>query len=408
MSKRTPTRTATRRFSGPELGDLLDQVVGEVGRDAEIVEVNKIRSGGVAGFFCREEFEVLVKEAGPARSAAGSKRPRIAAPRAETAAAPTEPTPSAPAATAAPVPESTPSAPIPRPVTTPDPTPAPMSTPVPAAVPTPEPTPAPMSTPVPTAVPTPDPTLVPMSTPAPMSTPVPVAARPSSPTRSPSVAATAPRSARPAHAPTPGLTPAQLDALAGIPESRGGFWGRVDRTGLELGSFLPPSAPMVAVIGPLSLTTPIIRRLRTEDTLSSAEVVILTDRAEIVSEPTWRLVRSGHQLVDVATEAGGRPIVAVIDVPVDLPKWVGPLLNRLRLAGVGLFRYTVPGTPTPDQLGRYRLGSDVPYVLDLVSRLSPDQVMALIADRQPVGSVGGATLTPELLVAIRQQVEHGR
>ncbi|MEL6983506.1 MAG: hypothetical protein AAFO29_13855, partial [Actinomycetota bacterium] len=48
------------RFSGPELGDLLDRVVTEHGEEAAIAAVNRVRSGGVAGFFCREEFEVIV------------------------------------------------------------------------------------------------------------------------------------------------------------------------------------------------------------------------------------------------------------------------------------------------------------------------------------------------------------
>ena len=48
------------RFSGPELTELLDRVMAEHGETAAISAVNRVRSGGVAGFFCREEFEVVV------------------------------------------------------------------------------------------------------------------------------------------------------------------------------------------------------------------------------------------------------------------------------------------------------------------------------------------------------------
>ncbi|MCP4227270.1 MAG: hypothetical protein GY773_28330, partial [Actinomycetia bacterium] len=43
--------------------------MSEHGPDAAIAEVNKVRSGGVGGFFCREEFEIIV---GPRT---GSARP---------------------------------------------------------------------------------------------------------------------------------------------------------------------------------------------------------------------------------------------------------------------------------------------------------------------------------------------
>jgi hypothetical protein len=48
------------RFEGAVLEDLLDRVRTEVGPDARIVAANRIRKGGVGGFFAREGFEVIV------------------------------------------------------------------------------------------------------------------------------------------------------------------------------------------------------------------------------------------------------------------------------------------------------------------------------------------------------------
>ncbi|MGH1504206.1 MAG: hypothetical protein ACRBI6_11660 [Acidimicrobiales bacterium] len=48
------------RFSGPDLERLLDDVRAEFGDDVTIVEANKIRSGGVGGFFAKELFEIVV------------------------------------------------------------------------------------------------------------------------------------------------------------------------------------------------------------------------------------------------------------------------------------------------------------------------------------------------------------
>jgi hypothetical protein len=48
------------RFEGGELEELLERVRSEVGPEARIVAANRIRQGGVAGFFAREGYEVVV------------------------------------------------------------------------------------------------------------------------------------------------------------------------------------------------------------------------------------------------------------------------------------------------------------------------------------------------------------
>jgi len=50
-----------QRFEGPDLQELLAQVQRECGPEATILEANKLRSGGVGGFFTRERFEVIVQ-----------------------------------------------------------------------------------------------------------------------------------------------------------------------------------------------------------------------------------------------------------------------------------------------------------------------------------------------------------
>ena len=52
-----------RRFEGGELEELLERVRAEVGPDARIVAANRIRQGGVAGFFAKQAFEVVVEPA---------------------------------------------------------------------------------------------------------------------------------------------------------------------------------------------------------------------------------------------------------------------------------------------------------------------------------------------------------
>ena len=79
------------RFEGNDLEGLLERVRSEVGNDARIVAANKLRKGGVGGFFARELFEVIVEppvyDEEPLRPAARLGRSRRAP--ATTASGPT-------------------------------------------------------------------------------------------------------------------------------------------------------------------------------------------------------------------------------------------------------------------------------------------------------------------------------
>jgi len=78
----SPTRLL---FEGPDIHAVLAQVRGEYGTDVRIVAADKIRSGGIGGFFARERFEVAVEidlnaselasEDGAQRSAEGVEQP---------------------------------------------------------------------------------------------------------------------------------------------------------------------------------------------------------------------------------------------------------------------------------------------------------------------------------------------
>ena len=68
----TPGPATTHRLEGPDLDALLAQVSAELGPQAVIVEANKLRTGGVGGFFAKEGFEVVVTvPSGESRPAAG-------------------------------------------------------------------------------------------------------------------------------------------------------------------------------------------------------------------------------------------------------------------------------------------------------------------------------------------------
>jgi len=78
-----------RLFEGPDAATVLDRVHTELGPGARIVSAEKVRQGGIAGFFTRERVEVVVEvpDGPPLPPAATSPGAFTEAPRTETATA---------------------------------------------------------------------------------------------------------------------------------------------------------------------------------------------------------------------------------------------------------------------------------------------------------------------------------
>lgn len=79
-------------FEGPDIEGVLARVRDEHGAQARIVQADKVRSGGIAGFFVRERYAVTV-EVGDAVEPIGAPDEAPAAPTAPSPAARTEPSP---------------------------------------------------------------------------------------------------------------------------------------------------------------------------------------------------------------------------------------------------------------------------------------------------------------------------
>ena len=63
---------STQRFEGSNLEALLGEVRSVAGSDVRIVEANRLLRGGLAGFFAKERFEVVIELPDPDASAAAS------------------------------------------------------------------------------------------------------------------------------------------------------------------------------------------------------------------------------------------------------------------------------------------------------------------------------------------------
>ena len=67
---------STQRFEGASLEAVLEDVRHTIGPDARIIAANKLRRGGIAGFFARVTFEVLVEVDDGAAEAPSTRRRR--------------------------------------------------------------------------------------------------------------------------------------------------------------------------------------------------------------------------------------------------------------------------------------------------------------------------------------------
>ncbi len=384
-------------------------MVSEHGADVGIAAVNRIRTGGVAGFFCREEYEVLVAEStkeedpvlgsddrgrgrGRQRGAmvdlrVGDDEPEFRnlleehlRDTEETAhlrgarddAARGRRRPRRPSVPPAPVAED--AAPELDPAVGLDLDPGP-SAPTPASFPTVDPVvdldhrPDPEDT---TAVVEPE-TL--LDTPLDRIEPEPVA--------------------------EPDPVPVITVPKRG-PRSTS-FWMRLYRLRRELDSHLPPTNDVTAVVGPLVHTMPVIRNLQCEAGLPAESVIVLTPRAEVVSEPSWCLVRSGQQMLEAIDERRDQPAVLAIDVDIELPVWVEPLLTRLRHHGLGVTRYLLADVDQIEILLHHRGASNGAFMIDISRPLQPEDLVELVDRRLPIATVAGVSINAELLLAMRSQ-----
>ncbi|MGF1599689.1 MAG: hypothetical protein ACFCVK_22710 [Acidimicrobiales bacterium] len=415
------TTSSRRRFSGPELAEVLQRVHDEHGDDVTITSVSRVRSGGLAGFFARETYEVEVST-DPARrrddgggdapdewselAAGGIRMLPAQAGRGSRRFSDEDlavlPTPSDEAHQALDLSDGGES--LDRDDggeasdrdgggTAVDPADRFQSllerrlaelddtepwTPVGGGTPRAGDRPATAAGAPATPVPA---TAVPVA-PVPV-TPVPVTAVPL--TAVPVIAA-------------PPVVPSV--PVTGTAPSDRTFWSRLDRAVDELHGLLPPASVSTCVIGPLAHAAPVVRQLEHRRPGEPVPVHVLTPRAEVVSEPGWHLVRDGAQLARAA-ESATTPVVIVIDVDGTEPIWLEPLVARLRRSGIDLVRHVVPGRPTDRDIDRLLHLSSGPATLDLCDPVPPERTLRLLDRGVAVVSVGGLALGPEVLVALR-------
>ena len=403
------------RYEGPDLEALLERVRTELGTSTKIVSANKMRSGGVAGFFAKERYEVIVEHDGivlPSADIANdptvSVRPRDIAPSLmdlvdqvsadERAAAPristeSEPfasilervardagMPSQPEAAA----ESDDEIDVTHAEVVP-PAPVISASPVlPAATPIAEkpamPAPVPVAQPAPAPVAQPAAPIAAAPIPAPVNIPAPsnhVGALVKMGLPAPYVPA----------APSPAAVEAALRAsLSRLPEAP---------------SMPKTTGSVVAVVGERSAALALARDLSTEAGLDPDAVTIATRKRLPARTPENMVITGSDDALEKrrSWRRRDRPSVVVIDTDLcaEKPAWAYHVLAALEPEAtwgvVEATRKTEDVAAWVDGLG----GLDALAVNDLDATTSPAAVLQLDV---PVGRIDGRTASPSLWAAL--------
>lgn len=196
-------------------------------------------------------------------------------------------------------------------------------------------------------------------------------------------------------------------ASAPTPPRSSSFWMRLYRLRRELDARLPPTNDITAVVGPLVQTMPVIRHLQCEAGLPAEDVIVLTPRAEVISEPSWSLINSGQHMLEAMAGRRGKPAVVAIDVDIELPVWVEPLLMKLRQYGLGVTRYLLADLDQLEILLHHRGAGSGAFMIDISRPLPPAELVELIDRHLPIATVAGVNINAELLLAMRGQLGDG-
>lgn len=385
-------------FEGKDLEEVLSEAQLVFGPEVEIVQANRVRKGGVFGFFAREWYEVWAH--GPATLA----NPALALLDRDASVDEIDTFQSMVTnALAAQTPEDGLDTamdrffgePTGRPATERDPgsggAPAiPSAPPVPVVV-------AAGAEPAPTGggvavAEYPEPatladalaTVIPSAMPA---TPEPAAAAPSMPTTSAAVALEdAPRGASIFDEPRQ----ARTDLL----------WAILDR--IETMTAIPtmPEQGIVVYIGDASSSLPVVQELGHRLGLWGNEVAVVT-RRQHPDVPTWLAIDDLGDLHARAPRWAKREgvVPVIIDDSIDKPSfdWVGEALDALKPAQT---RLIAEAWRLPEQVGRVALRLGGVDAIELAQAGDTIDPLALLDLDIPVGSVEGRPASPELLAAV--------
>lgn len=188
--------------------------------------------------------------------------------------------------------------------------------------------------------------------------------------------------------------------------ARPDFWSRMALAREEVALYQLPESKVTAIIGPLDLALPIARRCQQNEWIGIENLAVLSPRSSIAGVPSWQTVSRVDDLHWAMNEwraTQRRGIVVVDTKEIDADQLL-VLIGQLRKNGADMVRIALPPDLEISAFTKMSREIGEPIAVDLPAGTSPEAVLNALDQGLRLGSIGGFSLTAELLVALRSEL----
>ncbi len=183
------------------------------------------------------------------------------------------------------------------------------------------------------------------------------------------------------------------------------FWTHLEEVEAEIEP-LDLDSHVIAIIGNRSSALVVAQRIETADNGETRALVAITPSPEQIELPKWQQVENEIELGDrlLFWQHSERQGIVIIDA--DFGADATALVQRVRQAGSRVLRMAIDDELSPKRIIdlMQRLGGNV--VIDLTFRAEPEYVLSLVDRGVPLASVDGHPFDANLLLALKREVQH--
>ncbi len=205
----------------------------------------------------------------------------------------------------------------------------------------------------------------------------------------------------PDRSPTVEADPVGAPAGAVSTRDRVSFWERYEGAVAFADLLAVPSVVSTAVVGRLAQAAPVARRHLDRQPADGRPVVVVSEHpTPDCVDDGWSVASSNEAIRSVFRDALVPPALLVIDTDRALPMPLAQTVDHLRQYGVELVRLVVDGSPNDEDMATWQGELGRPGVIDLASPIDPQRARQLLRRGEPIASIAGVSVTPELLLAL--------
>lgn len=184
------------------------------------------------------------------------------------------------------------------------------------------------------------------------------------------------------------------------------FWTHLDELEAEIEP-LDLESRIITVVGNRNAALSIAQRIELADDGEARALVAITPSPDLIELPAWQQVENEIELGDRLRFWQNTERQGIVIIDADFGADATALVERVRASGSRLLHMAVDDELSPKRIFdlMQRLGGNV--VIDLTFRPDPAYVLALVDRGVPLASIDGHTFDVNLLLALNREVQHG-